>query len=322
MSASNILRDNLASIIDIARLSPSVHNSQPWQVSVDMDKLLIDIDPKHKLSDGDPTGRETFISLGIFAEAITIVSLRFGLYSQKQSVNNQRAIIQFASGKPVKSGSDIEALKTRVTDRSIYNHVDITEKSKLSIVNSAPDASAKIWMLTDSNSINMVASLTAKGISLALSNPSFREELSHYLVLPWTTKHRGISTSSLYIPKALAICEPVLIRFGIGKKSEASLERKRWESASAVVLITTEGDMPDYWFEAGRAYLRAALAIERLGFSQATSAAIVEASNYHEDVEKLIGTNQRLQCLLRVGKGAKVRNHSPRVTVEELLTSN
>ncbi len=112
------------------------------------------------------------------------------------------------------------------------------------------------------------------------------------------------------------------MKLGIGIRSEVNLERKRWESASGIILITTVGDMPKYWFEAGRAYLQAALKVEQLGLSQATSAATVEASNYHEDVEKLVDTNQRLQSVIRIGKGVQNRNHSPRVTVEELLTSN
>ncbi len=320
MSLSNVLQENLKSIIEIARLAPSVHNTQPWQISIDNDKLYIDIDPRYQLSDGDPTGRETIISLGIFAEAIKVASEQFGLQCRNISLDKYRAVIHFTLDKSKKNSQEVNALKTRVTDRSIYSQVDINQKIKSTIVNVAPNDKAKVWVLTDAKSINIIASLTSKGISLALSNPSFRQELSRYLVLPWSSKKRGISTSSLYLPKALEICEPFLMKLGIGIKSEAKLERKRWESASGVIFITTKGDMSEYWFEAGRAYLRVALEIEQLGLSQATSAATVEASNYHEDVEQLIGTNQRLQCVIRVGKGASKRNHSPRVSAEEIIT--
>jgi hypothetical protein len=110
------------------------------------------------------------------------------------------------------------------------------------------------------------------------------------------------------------------MKTGLGVTSEVKLERKRWLSSSGIIFITTAGDVPEYWFEAGRAYLHVALEIENQGLSQATSAATVEASNYHEDIERLLGTNERLQCVIRVGKGAKNRNHSPRVNVEDLLT--
>ncbi len=314
------LNQNIESILSVALLAPSVHNTQPWRIHVDENTISIDIDPQYQLTDGDPTGRETIISLGIFVEAITIAASPFGLQTKTIHFQDQRAVIEFASTQVKKNKSELEALKNRVTDRSIYKHIEINTKTKRLLTRCAPKTKAKIWVITDQDEIQEVADLTAKGIGLALSNPSFRQELSNYLVVPWSTKKRGISTSSLYIPKLLAICEPVLIRLGIGLGSEVKLEHRRWESASAVILITTVGDMADYWFEAGRAYLRVALRIEELGLSQATSAATVEASNYHEDVENLVRTSQRLQSVIRIGKGAARRNHSPRVSVKELLT--
>jgi hypothetical protein len=78
----------------------------------------------------------------------------------------------------------------------------------------------------------------------------------------------------------------------------------------------------DDWFEAGQTYLRASLELERLGFSQATSAAPVEAATFHEDIESLLKTNQRLQAVIRIGKGAAKRRYSPRVPAKELITSS
>ncbi len=113
-----------------------------------------------------------------------------------------------------------------------------------------------------------------------------------------------------------------MLKLGLNTGKEAALEEKRWLSASAIVLITTEGDLHDDWFEAGRVYMRVSLEIERSGFSQATSAATVEAATFHEDIEKLLGTSQRLQAAIRIGKGVSKRKYSPRVSAEELITSN
>jgi hypothetical protein len=76
------------------------------------------------------------------------------------------------------------------------------------------------------------------------------------------------------------------------------------------------------WFEVGRSYLRASLEIEKAGLSQATSAAIVEASNFHEDVEQILGSNLRIQAIIRIGKGRKIRYRSPRVSARELLATS
>ena len=314
---------SLPDIIELARFAPSVHNTQPWIIRLEEDVIIVSVDPEHRLVDGDPTGRQTIISLGIFIEAISISAADLSFAVQNVWLENGEAHLQLSqSKKKVNVSHLLQALKTRTTDRSIYDPAKLSIEMEQRITKVPGKIKAKVWVLTDQKAIEEVAVLTAKGIGVALSNPQFREELSHYLVQPWSAKQRGISTSSLYIPKLLAVCEPVLIRLGIGLGAEVALERKRWLSASAVVLITTPGDVADYWFAAGRAYLHVALTIEELGLSQATSAATVEASNYHEDIEGLVHTAQRLQSVLRIGKGATERSHSPRLSTKDLLTSH
>lgn len=320
MSAPEIISKNITAILEIARMSPSVHNTQPWIVSFESDTVHISIDPAYELHDGDPTGRQTIISLGIFAEAVAIVSEAYGLRAINVDYKNKSATISFTTAKKKAITKTLSAMLSRTTDRSIYRHIDIKSRDGISIIRSSRGLGAKVWLVKDEEKIKQIADLTAKGIGLALSNPNFRQELSKFLVNPWSGKKRGISTSSLYIPKLLAALEPVFMRVGLGLGAEVQLEKKRWESASGIVFITTEGDMPDYWFEAGRAYMHVTLKIEELGLSQATSAATVEASNYHEDVEQILHTTQRLQSVIRIGKGADRRNHSPRVSVESLLT--
>lgn len=320
MSVTEILSKELSAILELARMAPSVHNTQPWHVSTHNDAITIKIDTRYQLHDGDPTGRQTIISLGIFAEAIAIVAPQFGLAKRSVVLDGDRAVITLRKYKGDKHDSEIQALQNRVTDRSIYKHLDIDNKTCSSLQNCSRGIKAKIWVLTDDEKIREIASLTAKGIGVALSNPSFRNELSEYLLVPWSSRKRGISTSSLYIPSPLAVIQPFMMKTGLGVPAEVALEKKRWLSASGIVFITTRGDMPTYWFEAGRAYIHVALKIEELGLSQATSAATVEASNYHEDVEAMLHTSQRLQSVIRIGKGARNRNHSPRISVEELIT--
>jgi hypothetical protein len=318
----------LPAIIELARLAPSVHNTQPWSVTLDDDKIVVAIDAQHKLSDGDPTGRQTVISLGIFSEAVSLAACSLGFEVKQIRSHNDRASIELNAEprqpeRQSKAKISVSLLKTRATDRSIYKLGKINRKTQQLIVDSTKfKTGAKVWVITERDAIDKVASWTAKGIGVALSNPAFRLELSRYLVLPWSKKKRGISVNSLYIPKPLAVCEPLFMKHGLGLKSEVALEKKRWLSASAVVCVTTKGDVPAYWFDAGRVYLHAALAIEATGLSQATSAAAVEASTYHEDVEALLKTEQRLQAVLRIGYGSTHRAYSPRLSSEELITSN
>lgn len=318
-STREITDEELRKIVDLSRYAPSVHNTQPWKVRKDLGGIEISIDSAHRLGAGDPTGRETIISLGIFAEAICQAAGVLGL-SGEARFDEDKAIIEFKTGKVIED--DIGRLvKDRATDRSIYKKTNVDAQLKSDLEACATEK-VRVWVEENDDFIRTFAELTGKGISLALSNPDFRSELRKYLILPWSRKKRGIAVRSLYIPLSLAILQPFLLRFGSSSGKEARLEKKRWISSSAVILITTEGDMHHDWFEAGRTYMKVSLQIEKAGLSQATSAAVVEAATFHEDIEKMLGTSQRLQAAIRIGNGAPKRRYSPRLSAEEIITSN
>jgi len=322
MIVGQILKNNILKIIDIAKLAPSVHNVQPWKVRVSGDTVIILIDKSNKLTYGDPTGRESFISLGIFSETLILAAKRFGLDVEKLTIKNKQAQITFKKSQNKTSKDEYENfIKSRSTDRSIYKKIDINKKTIDSITNIGSTKKVKVWAIVDNEKINMIAELTSKGISLALTSPDFRRELSGLLILPWSNKQRGIPVKSLKIPWYIETLEPVLIKLGLGLKSEARLEKTRWQSASAVIFITTQGDMQEDWLLAGRTYLTVSILIEKAGLSQATSAALVEASTFHEDIEKMLKTKQRIQCVLRIGRGSSKKVYSPRVPAEQLIST-
>lgn len=325
MDKQDAVAKQLPEIIGLARLAPSVHNTQPWRVAAEGNVIKVRLDSAHVLADGDPTGRETTISMGIFCEAIKIAAESLGFRVKDPVWTTQGEATVTVDGKVKPSATAkryAKLLEVRHSDRSIYKPAGIGAAAVGRIEKSGQGDGVETRLSTNRALISKVAGLTGKGISLALSNPGFRQELSRYLVPPWSRRRRGIAVKSLYIPFWLAWAQPWLVRSGLGVGSEAKLERRRWESASAVVLILGDGDLAGYWFEVGRAYLRVSLEIADLGLAQATSAAIVEASNYHDDIEKMLGTRKRILALIRIGRGSRRHHHSPRLGADELITSN
>ncbi len=319
MEASTALQDNIRDILELARLAPSVHNTQPWLVGLRDGTVVIDIDHSYTLHDGDPTGRETTLSLGIFTEAIVLTAKEKGFASKVAFIDEQRIEIHCSPDSQKTQKSYAELLLKRSTDRSIYKKISVSDENIARLKQTGIAYGVQVHVRTDAEFIQTMSGLTGKGIRLALTNPSFRRELSDYLVLPHSSKKRGIAVRSLYLPPGLGWIEPFLMRRGIALDAEARLEEKRWLSSSGVLCLTTPGDLHDDWFKAGRTYLHAALLLEEMGYSQATSAATVEASTFHEDIEHVLNTSQRLQSTIRFGKGKASRNHSPRISVKDLL---
>ena len=319
MNQAKDLATKLEKIVDIARYAPSVHNSQPWRVKLDGGTIIIRLDKDSLLQHGDPVGRQAYISLGIFTQAFVLAAEAQGYKAKTVSFENKQARLVLSPSKQTGRSKWPSLLRSRFTDRSIYQPASIPGSAERKITSSYSQAGVKIWFSKDKPVILETAELTAKGIGLALTSPDFRRELSGYLTRPLSNKETGISVSALAIPRPLAIVEPWLIKGGIGLNMEKSLELKRWLSASGLIFITTDGDLLHDWFNAGRAYLCACLQVEELGLSQATSAATVEASSFHEDIENLLHTKQRLQCVLRVGKGTRRKKYSPRLPASALI---
>lgn len=319
----NAIDPRVIASLEAALQAPSVHNIQPWKAVVREGSISLTLDEQNQLGPGDPTGRQAVLSLGIFCEAIVVCLRSNGLAASSVTHRHPSVVIKYRSiSKKLASNSytDIRALQSRTTDRSIYARVSVPQETLHSILSAGKEIPAHIWIRTDEKSIHTIAKLTKKGIGLALVSKAFRAELSGLLLQPWSNKKRGIALRSLRIPAIIAFLEPTLLRHGIGLRHEKNLEEKRWNSASGLAFITTDGDSEESWFNAGRKYLRLALAIEQSGLSQATSAATVEASTFHEDIEEMLNTKQRLQAVIRFGKGSAQKKRSPRISIDELLS--
>src|SRR6185437_13135178 len=55
--------------LDLARLAPSAHNTQPWQVERDGELVNVLRDESRHLAHGDPLRRDQTLGLGAFCEA-------------------------------------------------------------------------------------------------------------------------------------------------------------------------------------------------------------------------------------------------------------
>jgi len=74
-----ILDEPRRRILRYAALAPSGHNTQPWTVRpVGPDEWLIGTDPKRHLPAVDPQNRETLLSLGAFAENLSLAAGALG----------------------------------------------------------------------------------------------------------------------------------------------------------------------------------------------------------------------------------------------------
>lgn len=309
-------------IADLARLAPSVHNTQPWRFRLGEGRVEILAEPARRLAAGDPTGREFWLSLGCAAEAALIAAEGLGaavkLTCQADCLEQPVAILEI-TGQTTPEPKLSEALKRRRTDRSVLTKQPVSGQLLSELAGGWKDPAAVAHVSADPSLITLVATLTGQGIALALGSPEFRTELSGLIIPAWSHRPDGIPTQSLELTGPLAELEPWRVRHGLGIKRQAEKEHRIMNSAAALALITTPGDISADWLAAGRAYLRTAVTAAGLGLASSTTAAAVEAADFHLDIEQALGTAQRLQAILRLGYSRRQLQPVRRFPLEHLL---
>lgn len=314
----------IAELLEYARLAPSVHNAQPWRYVIKDDSVSIAVEPSRMLDAGDPTGRESWISFGICLEALLQAATGLGLvavitYQQTEKLHDTIATVTLSSGDK-KHPELLNLLQSRHTYREKMKPATIAnELIEACRQNTADLKDVEIGVLTDKAAIKKVGGLTYKAMGLALGDPAFRDELYHYVHYNWSSSKTGLHGYAMGEGLLGSAFGKLSVKLGLGLGMKAKHDQKRIEDASALFFVTTKGDVPKYWFEAGRAYLRVALQITKRGLAQGTLAAPVEAASFHEDIERMLGTKNRIQSMIRVGGATHTpRRTSPRLDVSEL----
>src|SRR3989344_2941319 len=66
--------DQLRFFVGFAILAPSGHNSQPWEFSVEPERIRIFANRERSLADSDPSGRQLLIAIGCALENLLIAA--------------------------------------------------------------------------------------------------------------------------------------------------------------------------------------------------------------------------------------------------------
>jgi hypothetical protein len=307
-------------ILTLASYAPSVHNMQPWQFRIAENGVTVEIAKERLLAHGDPVNRETWISIGACVETIVIAAASLGIKAKVQRLKQDQVHIELKDNCPAETVL-LSAITKRFSDRSLYTKQPIPRPILQTLQDAWKSSHVRIVVTSDEPVISNVAQLTAQGMTLALTNKQFRSELSQLINRPLSRKKIGFSSKSLRVNALRGYFEPWRVKSSSSITSQVKLERKRIISASALVLIFSKGDTPEFWVEVGRAYQRAGLTVAKAGLRQATTAAVVEAADFHTDIEQLIGTKERLQAVMRIGYSNARPVHSKRLPLEQLLTT-
>lgn len=118
------------SILKYASLAPSGHNSQPWLVKIiDANKWVICADPARRLPAVDPDNREVMLSLGAFAENLSLAAGIFGFRADMHVIAESsfdQAVIEVVLKESKSEDYPLE----RITQRMTAKHEHLPKEIK------------------------------------------------------------------------------------------------------------------------------------------------------------------------------------------------
>jgi len=320
------IQDQIKFCCQYGALAPSVHNLQPWSIDIKNKQLIVSVYKGHHAEDSDATGRQTWISIGCFVENVLQAADACGMKAKivKQDHANNAIIIDFVASKSKYVDKQVLLnITSRVSNRNPFEPTKLTTQQlqKFKDLQKGIDG-AQLFVNTDKATIKLMTELTRQAVALALSIPRLKKELGQTFHANSSSRKTGIPGYALGYGNLRSKFEGFRFSHLTVAPKESIKESERVKASAGFVFITASGDIAKHWFAAGRLYERAALLLAELGLSQATIAATVEAPDFHQEVEKQIGTTNRLQGVIRFGKCDKKIAPSPRLGVEQLFTSN
>lgn len=313
-------------VLEYARLAPSVHNTQPWRFAIDGSAVVLIVEPSRALDAGDPTQRELWVSLGVCLEALLQSANGLGFtteiaFLQTDSPKGEVARILLTPSRDSRP-EILEALKNRHSYRGPMKPSTIPE----SLIATCNDAikdipNVSLILIQDKERVARIADITDKGMRLALSSAKFRKELAPLLNYNWSSARTGLHGFVLNHGALGSIWEKWSVILGLDSKRKAQADKQKVLESSGLLFIVSKGDVPRFWLDVGRAYMRVVLEITKAGFAHSTLTAPVEAARFHEDVENMLATKHRIQSMIRIGEATQpIMRTSPRLSVDELLT--
>jgi len=311
----------LLKIMDLARLSPSSHNTQPWKVSLTEGKAVIGYEPSRRLSVGDPEKRELFLSLGCFIETAVQAARNYGYQTVVEYIGSEyEGVARVAFTKRGSADKGLEHLiRLRRSDRRKFSKKDIPPAEVKKLAGLAC-GEAKIHLFTENEPIKFLSEMTYDATLTAMKRGDFREELSGWVRNNWTRRADGMPAYVQGIPGPVSLVAKSMIKKNPKVAAgQAKKDAKGVLNCSAIALISAGKDNPRAWLDAGRLMQRLWLESARLGISAAAYSAAVVDKNTANQIKKQFGLKAEPVALLRLGYGRNTPKASPRRPLDDIL---
>jgi len=322
-----VSREMLIRAVGRALRAPSVHNSQPWQWRISDGVVELHADPDRHLVGTDPDRRDLVISCGAALHHLRVALADLGVATTTQRLPDPEdstllAVVRTVDG-PVDAheAALASAIEERRSDRRAFRDEPVPHAQlDLLTERAAAQGAGLIPVLTD-DARTRLAAVLGEAAASQRTVPGYAAELAI-----WSRRlaggHDGIPPDSRTGghggPESAG-----LRHFPEGQLSQVPQPRTAGQDYATLMVLTTPGDGPSDWLQAGEATSAALLIATQNGLATTVLSQAAEVADTRRQLaDTVVRVPEHAQLVLRVGwapDGAAALPETPRRPLRYVL---
>ena len=310
---------------DLARLAPSVHNTQPWTLVLGDGRLVLRADRGRQLTALDPNGRELVLSAGA-----ALLNARVALAGRGWAVEVRRlpdhddpdllAEVQPVAGRPDGELAGLEPqVAMRHTNRRRFAADPVPEEVLRQLTEAVSAEDVRLIPVVTEKQRRLVARLTQEADRLQNASAAYRAELRR-----WTTRSPadGDGVPLAAVPHVDGRQhDQVPIRDFDTHGAGGLPPETASGTGQTLVLLATEADSTEHWLRAGEAMERLLLELTALDWQASPLTQPLEDPLTRSELRDALSGGALPQMLLRIGRAAPT-TATPRRRREDVVRNS
>lgn len=297
----------LRNALELGLRAPSAHNTQPWLLQISETAIDIYRDSEHTLASGDPTLRQTFISLGCLSESLMLALQAYGIETQSETYAfmprrlEKIATLTICSRRHAIDDDLIAALSFRRTNRGAYDPTPMPDSAQKDLLAVRHAGVVGVHTVEETAKRSVLSELLREAIVVGLSLPPLKRELASLVSYADQARMTGLVYENMTADPRPRGSAATWVQDGLDPATEGARLAACFQDAPLILLLTVEQESADAWIEVGRTLFRVLIAAARHGLSHCIAAAPIEVPTIAPRLRRDLNLNGRPEVLLRLG---------------------
>ncbi len=299
-----------AYVVTAAVWAPSVHNTQPWLFSAGGQEFSLHADAGRQLMVADPRGREMMISCGaaLFTARLALRSLGYIPQTSVLPDPAEPLLVARVSWQRRAAAAEYEQrlygqVRWRRTHRGGFDPVPIPSDLVAMLQEGAKRDGAMLRIIGSAGNRAVLAAAVETAEQALRMDGMYARELASWASPPGSTSRDGVPHTAYSARPEFTL--PYFPgrdfaqghRWGVAGSSPSAAPR----SGGLVCILTTAGDRPIDWVNAGQALQRALLTGATCGVAAALHSQPLERARLRDFIQTQLCDGAYPQLVLRLG---------------------